>query len=188
MYNIEANKQVIITNIIYLLVASIGILVVRVIWKFLIAISTRTLEKDLKDQLFNHFLNISLTSIQDIKNGEIMSYFVKDVGEIRGILYRLLSHGSRIFFTFIIATYTMKQVNLKLTIAVICPIIVTLVIVIVLKRYVERSFKKAQKYFTSLSEYVQESTDSIRTTKAYSGELNQLKKFIKKNSLLKKEI
>lgn len=80
----------------------------------------------------------------------------------------------------------MKQVNLKLTIAVICPILITLVIVIILKRYVERSFKKAQKYFTSLSEYVQESTDSIRTTKAYSGELNQLKKFIKRNSLLKK--
>lgn len=186
MYDIEANKQIILNNIIYLLAASIGILTVRVIWKFLIAISTRTLEKDLKDQLFKQFLNISLTSIQDIKNGEIMSYFVKDIGEIRGILYRLLSHGSRIIFTFLIATYTMKQVNLKLTIAVICPIILTLIVVIILKRYVERSFKKAQKYFTSLSEYVQESTDSIRTTKAYSGELNQLKKFIKKNLLLKK--
>lgn len=186
MYNLEANKGIIINNIIKLLIASIGILIVRTIWKYLIGISTRTLEKDLKDKLFKQFLSTSLTSIQDIKNGEIMSYFVKDVGEVRGMLYRLLSHGTRIIFTFIIATYTMKQVNLKLTVAVICPIIITIVAVIILKRYVERSFKKAQKYFTSLSEYVQESTDSIRTTKAYSGEMNQLKKFIKKNSLLKK--
>ncbi len=186
MYNLESNKRIIINNIIKLLIASIGILIVRTIWKYLIGISTRTLEKDLKDKLFKQFLSTSLTSIQDIKNGEIMSYFVKDVGEVRGMLYRLLSHGTRIIFTFIIATYTMKQVNLKLTIAVICPIIITIVAVIILKRYVERSFKKAQKYFTSLSEYVQESTDSIRTTKAYSGEMNQLKKFIKKNSLLKK--
>lgn len=185
MYNINQNKQSIINNIIILLIASFSILIIRTIWKYLIGISTRTLEKDLKDTLFKQFLSTSLTSIQDIKNGEIMSYFVKDVGEIRGILYRLLSHGSRIIFTFIIATYTMKQVNLKLTIAVICPIIITIIAVIILKRYVERSFKKAQKYFTSLSEYVQESTDSIRTTKAYSGELNQLKKFIKKNYLLK---
>lgn len=186
MYNIDANKAIILRYIIYLLLASIGILIARIIWKYLIAISTRTLEKDLKDKLFSQFLSTSLTNIQNIKNGEIMSYFVKDVGEIRGILYRILSHASRIIFTFIIATYTMKQVNLKLTLAVICPIIVTLIVVIILKRYVERSFKKAQRYFTSLSEYVQESTDSIRTTKAYSGELNQLKKFIKKNSLLKK--
>lgn len=55
----------------------------------------------------------------------------------------------------------------------------------ILKKYVEKSFKKSQKHFTKLSEYVQESTDAIRTTKAYSGETNQLKKFIKKNKLLK---
>ena len=67
----------------------------------------------------------------------------------------------------------------------ICPVIITLVITLVLKKYVEKSFKKAQKHFTGLSEYVQESTDAIRTTKAYSGETNQLKKFIKKNKLLK---
>lgn len=186
MYNAKENKSYIINNIILLISASIGILIVRTIWKYLIGISTRTLEKDLKDKLFKQFLSTSLSSIQDIKNGEIMSYFVKDVGEIRGMLYRLLSHGTRIIFTFIIATYTMKQVNAKLTIAVIIPIILTMILVIILKRYVEKSFKKAQKYFTSLSEYVQESTDSIRTTKAYSGEMNQLKKFIKKNSLLKK--
>lgn len=186
MYNAKENKSYIINNIILLISASIGILIVRTIWKYLIGISTRTLEKDLKDKLFKQFLSTSLSSIQDIKNGEIMSYFVKDVGEIRGMLYRLLSHGTRIIFTFIIATYTMKQVNAKLTSAVIIPIILTMILVIILKRYVEKSFKKAQKYFTSLSEYVQESTDSIRTTKAYSGEMNQLKKFIKKNSLLKK--
>lgn len=185
MYSIEENRRIIIQNIVILLFASLGILLARTIWKFLIGVTTRTLEKDMKDRLFKHFLSQRLETIQDIKNGEIMSYFIKDIGEIRGLLYRLLSHGTRTFFTFIIATYTMKQVNSKLTIAVICPIVITLVIVIILKRYVERSFKKAQKYFTSVSEYVQESTDSIRTTKAYSGELNQLKKFIKKNQLLK---
>ena len=115
-----------------------------------------------------------------------MSYFIKDVGEIRGFLYRLLSHGTRIVFVFIIATNTMKNVNLSLTIATLCPILITVYIVIILKKYVEKSYKKGQRYFTSLSEYVQESTDAIRTTKAYSGERNQLKKFIKKNAILKK--
>lgn len=35
--------------------------------------------------------------------------------------------------------------------------------------------------FTNMSEYIQESTDSIRTTKAYSCENEQIKEFIKKN-------
>lgn len=186
LYNIEKNKDIIFQNICILILVSVLILILRVIWKYLIGKSTRYLEKELKDKLFEEFLKINLTNIQNIKNGELMSYFVKDVGELRGLLYRTLSHGTRIIFVFIIATYTMKNVNLSLTIATLCPIFITLYIVILLKKYVEKSFKKSQRYFTSLSEYVQESTDAIRTTKAYSGETNQLKKFIKKNSILKK--
>ena len=184
--NIDQNRDLIINHIIALLGASILMLVVRIIWKYLLAITTRQVEKDLRDNLFEHFLKIKLSSIQDIKNGELMSYFVKDIGEIRGLTYRVLSHASRVVFILIIATITMIKVNLSLTIAAICPIIITTYIIIILKKYVEKSFKKSQKYFTSLSEYVQESTDAIRTTKAYSGETNQLKKFIKKNNLLKR--
>lgn len=183
--NIEINKALITRNIFYLIGVTLISLFLRVVWKYMIARSTRLLEKGLKDKLFEHFLQIKLTSIQNIKNGELMSYFVKDVGEIRGLMYRLLSQGTRIFFVLIITTYTMKSVHLGLTLATLCPIVITAFIIIILKKYVENSFKKSQKYFTNLSEYVQESTDSIRTTKAYSGETNQLKKFIKRNKILK---
>ena len=184
--NIEKNKSLIINHIVKLLLVSVLIVIVRIVWKYLLAITTRQVEKGLKDNLFDHFLKIKLSSIQNIKNGELMSYFVKDIGEIRGITYRLLSHATRVIFILVITSITMAKVNLSLTIAALCPILITTYIIMILKRYVEKSFKKSQKYFTSLSEYVQESTDAIRTTKAYSGETNQLKKFIKKNNLLKK--
>lgn len=183
--NIEKNKILIINNIKLLIFSSLIFIVTRIIWKYLLAYVTRQVEKGLKDKLFEHFMKIKLSSIQDIKNGELMSYFVKDIGEIRGATYRMLSHASRIVFIFIIATYTMSDVDLKLTIAALCPIIITICIILILKKYIEKSFKKSQKHFTKLSEYVQESTDAIRTTKAYSGEKDQLKKFIKRNKLLK---
>ncbi len=186
LYNVDENKPLIMQNIVILLSCSIGFLVVRVIWKYLVARATRMMEKILKDKLFEKFLKIDLAHIQNIKNGELMSYFTKDVREVKSLYYRLLSHASRVVLVFIIATYTMKNVNLSLTIFTLCPIIITLYIIILLKKQVEKNFKKSQKYFTSLSEYVQESTDAIRTTKAYSGETNQLKKFIKKNTILKK--
>ena len=115
-----------------------------------------------------------------------MSYFTKDIGEIRVFLYRLTSLGSRIVIIFIMVTYKMiAGVNLQLTLATMCPIIVTSFLVVLIKKYVEKSFKKSQKYYTELSEFVQESTDSIKTTKAYSGEVSQLKEFIRRNKLLK---
>lgn len=186
LYDIEVHKITIIKYIAFLILFSVLSLIIRVAWKSLVGKSTRLLEKILKDKLFENFLKLKLSSIQNIKNGEIMSYFVKDIGEIRTLFYRLLSHGTRIFFILVIATYTMKTVNTKLTIATLCPMVITAIIIIILKKYVEKSFAKSQKYFTNLSEYVQESTDAIRTTKAYSGEVNQYKKFIKKNNLLKR--
>ncbi len=76
-------------------------------------------------------------------------------------------------------------VNMKLTLATMCPIIVTSFLVVIIKKYVEKSFKKSQKYYTEMSEFVQESTDSIKTTKAYAGEMSQLKEFIRRNKMLK---
>lgn len=79
----------------------------------------------------------------------------------------------------------MSGVNIKLTLVTMCPIIVTIFLVVKIKKYLEKSARKSRKYYTELTEYVQESTDSIRTTKAYCGEVSQLKEFIRRNKLLK---
>lgn len=186
LYNIEENKNLIITQVIWLIVTAVGLLFTRLPWRYGVGIIARGFEKDFKNKLFDQFMKIKMTSLQNIKNGELMSYFTKDIGEIRVFLCRLTSLGSRIMIIFIIVTYKMiSGVNLKLTLVTMCPIIVTSFLVVMIKKYVEKSFKKSQKYYTELSEFVQESTDSIKTTKAYSGEVSQLKEFIRRNKLLK---
>lgn len=186
LYNIEANKQAILNNTYYLLGSCIALLIVRVAWKYLETYISRGVERDVKIKLFQKFLKLKLQNIQSIKNGEIMSYFVKDTNEIRSAVYRIISHGIRIIFTFVLAIYQMaKGVNIYLTIAVMLPIILASVLVVKIKKFVEISFKKSQDKFTEMSEYIQESTDSIRTTKAYSCEGSQLKTFIRKNKQVK---
>lgn len=182
LYNLDTNKQNILNSTYYLLGVCVVLLIVRVIWKYFEANISRGFERDIKINLFKRFMKLKLKDIQNIKNGEIMSYFVKDTNEIRSTVYRILSHGVRIAFTFIIAIFQMVQsVNLHLTLAVMLPIFIGAYLVVKIKKYVEKSFKKSQEMFTDMSEYIQESTDSIRTTKAYSCENEQLKEFIKKN-------
>lgn len=186
LYHIEENKNLIITQVIWLMVTAVGLLFVRLPWRYGVGIIARGFEKDFKNKLFDQFMKIKMTSLQNIKNGELMSYFTKDIGELRVFLYRITSLGSRIVIIFIMVTYKMiSGVNLKLTLVTMCPIIITSFLVVMIKKYVEKSFKKSQKYYTELSEFVQESTDSIKTTKAYSGEMSQLKEFIRRNKLLK---
>lgn len=186
LYDIPANQSMIIQNIIYLLLVSIGLLLVRFPWRFLVTYHSRSLEKDMKNEIFKHFLKMKMSEIQEIKNGEIMSHLTKDVGEVRHAFYRLESYGTRIIATFLIGAITMAQgINLGLTAVTMLPIVITSYLIVKIKKYVETSFKISQEHYTELSEYVQESTDAIRTTKAYSQEGNQLKEFIKKNKQLK---
>ncbi len=182
LYNLEQNKENILNSTYFLIFVCIIVLLLRIVWKYYENDIVRGFERDLKIDLFNRFLKLKETEVQNIKNGELMSYFIKDINEIRRAIYRILSHGTRIIFTLVIIVFQMIQgVNLNLTIAVMIPILIGTYSVVKIKKYVEKSFKKSQKYFTSMSEYMQESTDGIKTIKAYSCEEDKLKEFIKKN-------
>lgn len=186
LYDMEEKKQTIFMATFFLLGMCVVILMVRTIWKHYETYTCRSFEKIARDQLFDKIMRIKLEKLQRIKNGEIMSYFVKDISEVRAFVYRLMSYGTRILATSLIATYTMATgVDVRLTLAIMCPIIITGFIIVKIKKYVELNFRRSQIYFTELSEFVQESTDSIRTTKAYSCEGEQLKEFIRKNRKVK---
>ena len=147
--DIEANRELILNNIYFLLGICAVYLLTRIVWKYLEVYISRGVEKDLKAKLFERFLKLKIKEIQNIKNGEIMSYFVKDTNEIRSTVYRIISHGSRTIFTFIIVIFQMARgVNVQLTLATLCPILIVSFVVVKLKKYVEINFKKAQDTFT----------------------------------------
>lgn len=182
-YDIAGNKQIIMKYTYYLIGVCTLLLLNRLIWKRFEVNVARKFESDLKIRIFQRFLRLKLKDIQNIKNGEIMSYFVKDINEMRQIVYRLISHGVRTIFVCLLAISQMiNGVNLYLTFAVLTPILISLFLMIKIKKYIEISFKKSQNRFTEMSEYIQESTDGIRTTKAYSCEGKRLKEFIRKNA------
>lgn len=186
LYDVENNIQIILNNTYYLMGICVISLLLRTIWKYIETYISRYVEIEIRLKLFQRFLKLKLQNIQNIKNGEIMSYFIKDVNEIRSFVWRCMNQGIRMFFIFSIAIYKMAHgINLHLTIAVMIPIIFVSILIIKLKKYVEINFKRTQEKFTELSEYIQESTDSIRTTKAYACERNQLKEFIRKNRILR---
>src|SRR5574344_1126900 len=183
LYNVENNKIQIMKLAIFMLIACVGTLLTRIIWKnleFLIEIKVR---KNLTDRLFTKLLKTKIEKLNDIKNGEIMSYFAGDVKKIAMILVRFSSTTARIVSFFVIVIFRMSSgCNLSLTAAVISPII----IILILRSKLNTDLKIVQESFTDMSEYVQESTDSIRTMKAFVGEEKQINSFIEKNKKLRR--
>ena len=116
-----------------------------------------------------------------------MSYFFSDLRKVTMTTAKFISTGTRIIANFTIAIIMMSNsANIKLTLVSLIPIFMTIVVIILIRNRMDKSFKLAQKSFTELSEYVQESTDSIRTMKAFCGEEKQINEFEFKNATLKK--
>lgn len=145
------------------------------------------ISKKLQDNLFSKLLKSKIESIDKIKNGEIMSYFVSDTKIIAGVLTKGIITTSRIITFFIIVIARMcTGCNIKLTIYALIPVLISLISIIIIRNMIGNNFKKTQQSYTELSEFVQENTDSIRTTKAFVGEEIQINEFINKNATLRK--
>ncbi|MBP3502470.1 MAG: ABC transporter ATP-binding protein [Clostridia bacterium] len=187
LYYPDENKIEILKYVGILLGACFVILITRVIWKKLEFLIEINMTKDLADKLFTKLMKVKIEKLNEIKNGEVMSYFVSDVKKVIRTISIFISHGTRITANFVIIILMMsKSCNVKLTIIVLIPIFITVSIIIIIRNRVITSFKAAQKSFTELSEYVQESTDSIRTMKAFVGEEKQIEEFKIKNALVKR--
>lgn len=187
LYNEEMNKTEIIKSVIQLLFVSLVIIVTRIAWKNLDFRINIYIDKDIRDRLFTKLLKAKVESLNEIKNGEIMSYFVSDLRKVTMTTSKFISTGTRIIANFAVAiTMMSSSCNIKLTVISLIPVFATIVIIILIRNRMDKSFKLAQKSFTDLSEYVQESTDSVRTMKAFCGEEKQIEEFEKKNATLKK--
>lgn len=187
LYNAESNKSELIKSIVQLLSVSIGVLITRVLWKNLDFRLNVYIDKDLRDRLFTKLLKTKVKALNEIKNGEIMSYFVSDLRKVTMITAKFISTGTRIIANFTIAIIMMSNsCNIKLTLISLIPVLITIVVIIFIRKRWMDVMKEAQKSFADLSEYVQESTDSIRTMKAFCGEDKQIEEFKDKNATLKK--
>lgn len=91
LYDVDANRDLIIKQVLILVLSAIGLLLSRMPWRYTVGIICRGFERDIKNKLFDHFMKIKMISLQNTKNGELMSYFTKDIGELRVFLYRAVA-------------------------------------------------------------------------------------------------
>ena len=188
LYNMEENKKLILQNVAIMIGSALGIAISKFVFKnidYRISMDTR---KTLTDHLFKKFMKMRLEDIKLIRNGEIMSYFVRDTKKVASFLLRFYSISIRITGYVVMVIILIAQLsNIKLALCAIIPVFITMITLIFIRKNIKSSFTVAQKSFTEFSEFVQENTDSIRTVKAFSGERKEFECFEKKNKKLKND-
>ena len=186
LYNAEANKNIIMHTTLYLLLMCALLLISRVSWKMIDAKVSRNMVKIIRDTIFEKMLKTDVAKLDTMKNGDIMSYFVKDINEVRKFVSNVITLMVRFVLNFAIVAIAMtRSTNGKLTLITLFPIAISIILILMMIKKIEKNYNASRKKFTDLSEFVQESTDSIRTTKAYVGEKKQFEEFLNKNTSLR---
>lgn len=109
LFDIEANKNVIIQNVIIMLLSSLGILASRLIFKYIDFTLDMNTRKTLQDHLFKKFMKMRLEDIKSIKNGELMSYFVRDTKKVSRFILRFYSSSIRVVANLAIVIILMAR-------------------------------------------------------------------------------
>jgi ATP-binding cassette subfamily B protein len=137
----------------------------------------RSIEYDLRNDLFAHLTTLGTDFYERFKTGDLMSRMVNDLTAVRMMLGMGLLSFTGTPVTYLFALGFMLSLSLRLTLATMTPYLLLFVIIRFLTRaMMERSFK-VQEGLGVLGAKVQESLSGIHLVKAYTLEDREAEQF-----------
>jgi len=137
----------------------------------------RSIEYDLRNDLFAHLTTLGTDFYERLKTGDLMSRMVNDLTAVRMMLGMGLLSFTGTPVTYLFALGFMLSLSLRLTLATMTPYLLLFVIIRFLTRaMMERSFK-VQEGLGVLGAKVQESLSGIHLVKAYTLEDREAEQF-----------
>ena len=172
-----------IGNIVLRLVCMGGIIAVgRFGWRFFLFGSARSVERDLRRDMFAHLETLSMNYYNEHKTGDLMAHFTNDLMSVRKLLGMTVITIFDASVMLVLVLWNMiTQVDRRLTLTAVAPMVVIVVGNVFFGKYMHRRFLKRQEAFSELTDQVQEAISGIRVIKAFVQEMAQLKAFARVN-------
>ncbi len=175
------SKEMLLFSLAILLLAVL-IFIFRYLWRIFIFGTARSLEYELRNQLFAHFQKMSTHWFSHHKVGDLMAHATNDIGAVR------LSFGSGIVMsldtlvmTLLTLTMMASTINWTLTLIALIPLPVLALTTQRFGKVIHRRFRQAQEAFSHLSELAQENFAGARVVKAFVQEEAEVERFTQAN-------
>ena len=173
-----------IGNIVLRLIGMGAIIAVgRFGWRYFLFGSARSVERDLRRDMFAHLETLSMYYYNEHKTGDLMAHFTNDLMSVRRLLgMTVITIFDATVMLILVLRNMITYVDARLTVTAVAPMIVIVVGNVFFGKHMHRRFLKKQEAFSDLTDQVQESISGIRVIKAFVQEMAQLKAFAKINS------
>lgn len=154
-----------------MLIAATAQYLLRFAWQRLIYGSSYVLERQLREQLFAHYLNMDPTFYQKWRTGDLMAHATNDVEAVREVAsYGILTLADSIITGGSMIIAMGMFVSWRLTLLTLIPLPLLVVLANRLGNKIHESYGKAQASFGDLNNKTQESVSGMRVLKSLGQE------------------
>ncbi|MBQ8081984.1 MAG: ABC transporter ATP-binding protein, partial [Clostridia bacterium] len=176
--NMDGVWQIALTVLLMGAVITVG----RFGWRYFLFGAARSIERDIRGDLFSHLETLSMRYFNEHKTGDLMAHFTNDLGSVRQLM------GMTVITTFdasvmlILVLYNMiTYVNARLTVVAVIPMLIIIVGDIFFGKAMHKRFLAKQEAFSTLTDQAQEAVSGIRVIKAFVQEKKELLAFSRTN-------
>jgi ATP-binding cassette subfamily B protein len=136
---------------------------------------------DLRNRIYQHLQLQGRSFFSHYSIGDLMARAINDISLVRQVIAGTTRMTSVLFFTATVSLVFMFSLSVKLTLAVILPLPVITVVAYYFSKIIYQQSHQVQEGFSSLSTFVQENLNGIRTVQAMAQEHDEVKRFSRVN-------
>lgn len=150
-------------------------------------VMSRHIEFDLKNEIFAHYQQLSLSFYRRNNTGDLMNRISEDVGRVRMYLGPAIMYGLQLITLFIILIPVMFAISTKLTLYALIPLPFLSLSIYLVNNSIERRSERIQRSQSQLSTFVQEAFSGIRVLKAFHREEDSINGFARASEQYKQQ-
>ncbi|WP_017259444.1 ABC transporter ATP-binding protein [Pedobacter arcticus] len=132
-----------------------------------IILTSRHIEFDLKNEIYQHYQELSLAFYRRNNTGDLMNRVTEDVSRVRMYIGPAVMYTINTAVLFALTITAMVNVNLKLAIYSLVPLPLLAITIYYVNSIIHQKSEQIQKRLSTLSSFVQETFSGIRVVKSY---------------------
>lgn len=140
------------------------------------------MERDLRNELFQHYQKLSFSFYDEQKTGQLMSRLTNDLFSLTELYHHSPEDIVISFIKFFGAFIILATINLKLTLIVFAFIPVMGAFIYYYNRKMKRAFKRNKQRVGDINARIEDNLSGIRVVKSFGNESHEIIKFHDENS------
>lgn len=173
----------VLLQIVYLLAVGAVLAVGRFLWRYFLFGASRSIEREIRDGMFEHLEAMSVEYYNEHKTGDLMTRFTSDLNAVRMALGpAVISAFDATVMAAMVIIQMMVYVDVKLTLLAVIPMLFIAAGELYYGKVMKSRYMERQETVSDLTDFVQESFSGVRVVKAFVQEKAQRRAFQKFNT------